>query len=236
MAVVTPHCTFWFATVSGDHKASVESTGHTGCCDGMQDVAVLFRYSSACPESIHALCNRGAVPLSAALQGSLPQWKCHGGTISNRWAGVALSTLILPLMWLRERCTLHCQAYRVPMEYKWHTVFKDLRFSQQCFRAHTSSGMLALCRWHSVSQSFKGLLLCLYCEGLCSPRRILLGLLDPWRWKHYSPSKHKAALNYWHDVTSQNTLTPLTVWVTGAPPGSGSLVDEINAWFALSVP
>ena len=73
MPVVTPHCTVWFATVSGDHKASVESAGHTGRCDGVQDVAVLFRYSSACPESIHALCNRGAVPPSAAPEGSLPQ-------------------------------------------------------------------------------------------------------------------------------------------------------------------
>lgn len=116
-AVVTHNRTFSFASVSGDHKAGVESAGHTGCCDGVQDIAVLFRYSSACPESIHAICNGGAVPPSAALKGSLLQWKYHGGTISNRSAGVALWTLILLLVWLREWCTPCCQACRVPMKY-----------------------------------------------------------------------------------------------------------------------
>lgn len=115
--IVTSHCTSWFAIVSGDHKASVENGRHTACCDGVQDIAVLFRYSSACPESIHALCNRGAVPPSATPNRSLPQWKYHGGTISNRSAGLALRTLILPLVWLTDWCTLHWQACRVPMKY-----------------------------------------------------------------------------------------------------------------------
>jgi hypothetical protein len=67
MAVVTLRCTFWFATVSGDHKAGFESAGRAGRCDGVQDVVELFRYSSACPESLHAVCDRGAVPPSATL-------------------------------------------------------------------------------------------------------------------------------------------------------------------------
>jgi hypothetical protein len=51
--------------VTGDHKASGERARHTDSCNGMQNVAELLRYGSSCPESLHALCNGGAVSTPA---------------------------------------------------------------------------------------------------------------------------------------------------------------------------
>jgi len=38
---------------------------------------------------------------------------------------------------------------------------------------------------------------------------ILLGLLNPWRWRHYSPSQHSAPLNQQHSVTHPRGLESL---------------------------